>query len=145
MNIRQNIKGLIRLGFLCGIIAATLAAAGCCSSCDDCYDYEIKSSRIEGYAYFPYQDGGRYPVYYESGNEDILVTLRNQYGDPLEEYMTDEDGFYNFLDIRRGTYSVSAYITLYNPEQKQYDTYEADSRSFYVDSNKTIMVDLYLE
>ncbi len=113
---------------------------------DDCRYCHSGGGDVEGIAYFPYESGyGEYPVYYETGNADIHVTLYDMHGDIVGHDVTGDDGFYLFTDAPPGTYYVNAYIELYNPDKRAYDIFEADSYDFYVDHDEIVIVDLYLE
>jgi len=105
---------------------------------------------IEGYAYFPYEDEwGNYPVYYDTGNELILVTLYDaddlNYEFPLRDYLTDTDGYFRFSDVTPDWYYLTAEAQEYDPVFDITDFYWSETNDFEVLAGDLHVWELFLE
>jgi hypothetical protein len=87
--------------------------------CDDDHHHHYYEDPVpptgiaKGHAYFPFEDEwGNYPVYYDTGNELILVTLYDAddiyYEFPLRDFLTDTDGFFKLRNVHPGWYYLTA-------------------------------------
>jgi hypothetical protein len=107
-------------------------------------------SDIEGYAYFPYEDPwGNYPVYYDTGNELILVTLYDAddiyYAFPLREFITDTTGYYWFSGVSPDWYYLTAEAIECDLDWDIAYYYWTDTPDFELLPGELAIWDLYLE
>ena len=127
------------------LVAAVLAG------CDDDH-YEIilpPLGDIEGFAYFPEYDAWGNPIYYDTGNEGIWVTLYDAddilYEFPLRDYLTDTDGYFRFSDVTPDWYFLTADTSWYDPVFDVTDFYWAETPDFEVLVGVLHIWDLFLE
>jgi len=130
------------------IIVALLV--GCDDDHHHVYVIAPATGDIEGYAYFPYEDEwGNYPVYYDTGNELILVTLYDAddlyYEFPLRDYLTDTDGYFRFSDVTPDWYYLTAEAQEYDPVLDITDFYWAETYDFEVLAGDLHIWELFLE
>jgi hypothetical protein len=130
-----------------GIVCAVLVG------CDGGHHHVIiipPTGDIEGFAYFPYTDEfGNFPVYYDTGNELILVTLYDAdditYDFPLRDYLTDTDGYYRFSDVTPDWYFLTAEAIEYDPVMDITDYYWVATPDFELRAYEVHIWDMYLE
>ncbi len=131
-----------------------LAAVAILVGCDGNHHTYITMdtmSDIEGYAYFPCEDElGNYPVYYDTGNYDILVTLYDAddiyYEYPLREYLTATMGYYQFINVSPGWYLfLTAEAQVYDEALDITDYYWTETDDFCLFEGELYIQDLFLE
>lgn len=105
---------------------------------------------IEGFAYFPYEDAsGDYPVYYDTGNELILVTLYEAgdiyYEFPLRDYVTGTTGYFAFWNVEADWYYLTAETQEYDSVLDVTNYYWAETPDFELDEYDILVWELFLE
>ena len=137
------------------LFAAFCVAATVLAGCDDHHHHHVHvvvptTGVIKGYAYFPFEDEwGNYPVYYDTGNQLILVTLYDAgdiyYEYPLRDFLTYTDGFFRFRRVTPGWYFLTAEALEYDSVLDITDFYWAETEDFDVLAGDIHIWDLYLE
>ncbi len=136
---------------ICAVLAlVTAILVGCHDRHHHVHIIIPPTGDIEGYAYFPYQDPwGNYPVYYDTGNELILVTLYDAddiyYAFPLRDYLTATSGYFRFSDVTPDWYYLTAEAQEYDPVFDVTDFYWAETYDFEVRVGDLHVWELFLE
>ncbi len=147
-------RGRYPLCLFVTLFAATAVLVGC-DSHDHHHHHHVlpavpTTGVAKGFAFFPFEDElGDYPVYYDTGNELILVTLYDaddiHYEFPLRDFLTDTDGFFKFRNANPGWYFLTAEAQEYDTVLDITDFYWAETEDFRVRAGDIHIWELYLE
>lgn len=138
MKATDMIKYLLKRRSLWAVVfAAVLFLTGCehgegTGGVEDDDPPACATGIVEGTAFYPFYEGDDDPVYYADGNYDIIVTLYDEFDNPVTDVVTGPSGFFEFDGLAPGYYTIAAFAETYVERDDLFDIYVAETPLFWV-------------